>query len=88
MRFDSSARAQHLLRKTWNADPRLLRYSVVKMGNKLEEICDVGGKASEWADVPENEGSTRAVDDDMSFIAQQEMMRDVAENEEALDYKF
>lgn len=26
-------------------DPRLIRYSVVKMGIKLEEIKDVGGKA-------------------------------------------
>jgi hypothetical protein len=56
MRFDSSARAQHLLRKTWNADPRLLRFSVVKMGTKLEDIADVGGKAEEWSEVPGNEG--------------------------------
>ncbi|QDS77099.1 hypothetical protein FKW77_000731 [Venturia effusa] len=56
MRFDSSARAQHLLRKTWNTDPRLLRFSVVKMAGKFEDICNVGGKAEEWADVSENEG--------------------------------
>jgi hypothetical protein len=56
MRFDSSARAQHLLRKTWNADPRLLRFSVVKMGTKLEDIADVGGKAEEWGEVEGNEG--------------------------------
>lgn len=56
MRFDSSARAQHLLRKTWNADPRLLRFSVVKMGTKLEDIADVGGRAEEWSGVPGNEG--------------------------------
>lgn len=58
MRFDSSARAQHLLRKTWNADPRLLRFSVVKMGTKFENTCDIGGQAEEWADVPGNMGTT------------------------------
>jgi hypothetical protein len=57
MRFDSSARAQHLLRKTWNSDPRLLRFSVVKMGTKLEEIADVGGRAEEWDGVENAEGS-------------------------------
>ncbi|KAE9963044.1 hypothetical protein EG328_011812 [Venturia inaequalis] len=56
MRFDSSARAQHLLRKTWNADPRLLRFSVVKMADKFEDICDIGGKAEEWVDISGNEG--------------------------------
>ncbi|TID19105.1 ribosomal protein S6 [Venturia nashicola] len=56
MRFDSSARAQHLLRKTWNADPRLLRFSVVKMAGKFEDICDVGGKAEEWVDISGSEG--------------------------------
>lgn len=56
MRFDSSARAQHLLRKTWNADPRLLRFSVVKMAGKFEDICDVGSRVEEWADVSGNEG--------------------------------
>lgn len=57
MRFDSSARAQHLLRKTWNSDPRLLRFSVVKMGTKLEEVADVGGRAEEWDGVEGAEGS-------------------------------
>lgn len=58
MRFDSSSKAQHTLRKTWNKDPRLLRFSVVKMGTTLEQICKIGGKAEEWAHVLENEGST------------------------------
>ncbi|KAF2425725.1 hypothetical protein EJ08DRAFT_736671 [Tothia fuscella] len=64
MRFDSSARAQHLLRKTWNSDPRLLRFSVVKMGDKLEDICDVGGRAEEWAGVEGAEGSAYMGGDD------------------------
>jgi hypothetical protein len=57
MRFDSSARTQHLLRKTWNSDPRLLRFSVVKVGDKLADICDVGGRAEEWDGVEGSEGS-------------------------------
>lgn len=44
MRFDAGARTQHIVRKTLGLDPRLLRYSVVKMGRGLEEIKGVGGK--------------------------------------------
>jgi small subunit ribosomal protein S6 len=58
MRFDSSAKVQHTLRKTWASDPRLLRFSVVKMGEKLGEICEVGGKAEEWGHAVGSEGST------------------------------
>lgn len=45
MRFDASAKAQHALRRTMSLDPRLIRYSVVKMGEKFEDIKDVGGEA-------------------------------------------
>lgn len=45
MRFDASSRAQHSLRKTMSLDPRLIRYSIVKMGTKFEEITDVPGTA-------------------------------------------
>jgi small subunit ribosomal protein S6 len=45
MRFDASAKAQHALRRTMSLDPRLIRYSVVKMGEKFEDIVEVGGKA-------------------------------------------
>ncbi|KAF2087938.1 ribosomal protein S6 [Saccharata proteae CBS 121410] len=45
MRFDSSARTQHAIRRTMGLDPRLLRFSVVKLGSKLEEIADVPGIA-------------------------------------------
>ena len=31
-------------------DPRMIRYSVVQMGSKLDEIKDVAGKA-EWGGV-------------------------------------
>ncbi|EMC97802.1 hypothetical protein BAUCODRAFT_66624 [Baudoinia panamericana UAMH 10762] len=47
LRFDSSAKTQHAVRRTLGLDPRMIRYSVVKMGEKLEEIADKGGKA-EW----------------------------------------
>lgn len=47
LRFDSSAKTQHMVRRTLGLDPRMIRYSVVKMGSKLDEIKDVGGKA-EW----------------------------------------
>ena len=48
MRFDSSAQTQHIVQRTLRLDPRLLRFSVVKMGTKLSELADVGGTA-EWA---------------------------------------
>ncbi|TKA68141.1 hypothetical protein B0A55_06947 [Friedmanniomyces simplex] len=47
LRFDSSAQTQHAVRRTLGLDPRMIRYSVVKMGSKLEEIADVAGKA-QW----------------------------------------
>lgn len=37
-------------------DPRLLRYSVVRMGHRLEEISDVGGRAEEWSEAAGAEG--------------------------------
>jgi small subunit ribosomal protein S6 len=45
MRFDASPKTQHILRRTMSLDPRLIRYSVVKMGEKLEDIKDISGKA-------------------------------------------
>ncbi|KAK5117798.1 hypothetical protein LTR85_008773 [Meristemomyces frigidus] len=47
LRFDSGAKTQHAVRRTLGLDPRMIRYSVVKMGSTLEEIRGVGGKA-EW----------------------------------------
>lgn len=47
VRFDSSARTQHAVRRTLGLDPRMIRYSVVKVGSTLEEIQKVGGKV-EW----------------------------------------
>lgn len=50
LRFDSSAKTQHTVRRTLGLDPRMIRYSVVQMGSKLQDIKDVGGKA-EWPGV-------------------------------------
>ncbi|OJJ49830.1 hypothetical protein ASPZODRAFT_22546 [Penicilliopsis zonata CBS 506.65] len=47
MRFDSSASAQAGVHRTLHLDPRMIRFSIVKLGNKLEEIKDVEGKV-EW----------------------------------------
>jgi len=47
MRFDSDARTQHGLRRTLALEPRLLRYSVVKLGQKLGDIANVPGEVEE-----------------------------------------
>ncbi|KAL4945828.1 hypothetical protein BDV06DRAFT_183881 [Aspergillus oleicola] len=47
MRFDASSSVQDAVRRTLGLDPRMIRHSVVKMGDKLEEIRDVEGKV-EW----------------------------------------
>jgi len=36
-----------MVQRTLGLDPRLLRFSVVKMGSTLEEVKDVAGKA-DW----------------------------------------
>lgn len=54
MRFDASAQTQHILQRTLGLDPRLLRYSVVKLGSKLEEVKDVPGRA-EWGEVRQSD---------------------------------
>jgi small subunit ribosomal protein S6 len=50
VRFDSSARTQHAVRRTLGLDPRMLRYSVVKMGSTLEELRSVVGEVQWRAD--------------------------------------
>lgn len=49
MRFDASGPAQQAVRRTLGLDPRMIRFSVVKMGTKLDDIKNVPGKA-EWND--------------------------------------
>jgi len=47
VRFDSHARTQHAVKRTLGLDPRMIRYSIVKLGSTLDQIKDVAGKA-EW----------------------------------------
>lgn len=45
MQFDSSGRAQSELRRVLGLDPRMIRFSVVRVGKTLEEIAQVRGTA-------------------------------------------
>ena len=47
MRFDASGPVQTSIRRTLGLDPRMINFSVVKLGDKLEEIKDFDGKV-EW----------------------------------------
>jgi len=47
MRFDSSPKTQEIVRTTLGLDPRMIKFSVVKMGSTLQEIKDVAGQV-EW----------------------------------------
>ncbi|KAI9829557.1 MAG: hypothetical protein M1826_005602 [Phylliscum demangeonii] len=44
MRFDSSGAAQCRLREKLGLDPRMIRYSVVRLAQKLEHMVDVEGQ--------------------------------------------
>ena len=61
MRFDSNADTQHLVRKTLKLEPRLLRFSVVKLGHRLDQIANVGGEADEWKGFMNSRGQDRSV---------------------------
>ncbi|KAJ5773518.1 hypothetical protein N7457_008414 [Penicillium paradoxum] len=50
MRFDSSGSVQSSIRRTLGLDPRMINFSVVKLGDKLEEIKDINGKV-EWNNI-------------------------------------
>lgn len=50
MRFDSSGPVQSSVRRTLGLDPRMINFSVVKLGDKLPEIKDVEGKV-EWNNI-------------------------------------
>ncbi|KAL4738014.1 ribosomal protein S6 [Aspergillus similis] len=49
MRFDAAAPVQLGIRRQLALDPRMIRFSVVKLGDKLDEVKDVTGKV-EWND--------------------------------------
>ena len=44
MRFDASVSTQEAVRKTLGLDPRMIKFGVVKMGERLRDIKDVEGK--------------------------------------------
>lgn len=44
MRFDSNAITQAEIKRTLGLDPRMINFSVVKLGKKLEEVAEVGGQ--------------------------------------------
>jgi len=44
MRFDASAPVQAAVQRTLSLDPRMIRFSVVKMGKTLEAIKDANGQ--------------------------------------------
>ncbi|KAL4917529.1 ribosomal protein S6 [Aspergillus aurantiobrunneus] len=50
MRFDAASPVQQGIRRTLALDPRMIRFSVVKLGDKLGEVKDINGKV-EWNDV-------------------------------------
>jgi small subunit ribosomal protein S6 len=50
MRFDASGSVQSNVRRTLGLDPRMINFSVVKLGDKLEEIKNVEGKV-EWNNI-------------------------------------
>ena len=47
MRFDASPETQRLVYKTVAIDPRMVRTGMVRIGETLDEISKVGGRA-EW----------------------------------------
>ncbi|KAJ5752963.1 37S ribosomal protein MRP17 [Penicillium odoratum] len=59
MRFDSSGPVQSSIRRTLGLDPRMINFSVVKLGDKLAEVKDVEGKVA-W-------NSTRTIVESMSL---------------------
>lgn len=46
MRFDSSGKTQQVVRTTLGLDPRMVKFSVIQLGHRLDQVDKVGGK--EW----------------------------------------
>ncbi|KAL4873698.1 hypothetical protein BDV12DRAFT_159436 [Aspergillus spectabilis] len=51
MRFDAAGPVQTAVRRTLSLDPRMIRFAVVKLGDKLEEVKDISGQV-EWNNEP------------------------------------
>ncbi|KAL5342326.1 ribosomal protein S6 [Aspergillus crustosus] len=43
MRFDAAGPVQTAVRRTLSLDPRMIRFAVVKLGDKLEDVKDISG---------------------------------------------
>ena len=48
MRFDSSAQAQQMVKRTLGLDPRMVKFTVLKLGRTLEEVGKVGKAGDGW----------------------------------------
>jgi small subunit ribosomal protein S6 len=60
VRFDSNAATQAEVKRILKLEPRMLRFSVVKLGTSLEDISKHGGTAEEWSNLGEAwRGKTR-----------------------------
>ncbi|KAH9839658.1 37S ribosomal protein MRP17, mitochondrial [Teratosphaeria destructans] len=55
VRFDSSAKTQHAVRRTLGLDPRMIRFSLCKLGSKLEDVKGVPGKVA-WDGISQGTG--------------------------------
>jgi len=58
MQFDSSIKAQQEIRRTLGLDPRMIRFSVVKIGDKLGGVN--GAIEDVTGDIPWNSGQVPA----------------------------
>jgi Ribosomal protein S6 len=59
LRFDSSTTTQDEVRKLLGVEPRMLRFSVVKLGQSLKELARWGGETEEWGDRDGGRGAQR-----------------------------
>jgi small subunit ribosomal protein S6 len=64
MRFDASPKTQHMVRKRLGLEPRLLRFSCVRLGRTLRIISKMGSEVEEWSENAEAKG-VNIKDDDL-----------------------
>ena len=73
MQFDSSIRAQEEVRRTMGLDPRMIRFSVVKIGDKLAGKDGYGAIENITGEIPWNRHGNKPPPDDgtADLLAQQ-----------------
>jgi small subunit ribosomal protein S6 len=64
MRFDASPKTQHMVRRMLGLEPRLLRFSCVRLGRTLRTISKMGPEVEEWSENSEAKG-VNIKDDDL-----------------------